>query len=339
MKAEQKRKLEMTNNPDINQKVNNLIAGRVNQEIDEQIIEARQILSEMETIDSSAAYTLVKRRIRTHNKTYIINIIIKVAAFLFIPLLITSILLFNRQINPTDFQQYSMQEITSPPGIRSKVILPDGSMVWLNAESTIKFPIPFHKDDRSIELLGEAFFEVTKNPHLPFIVESGKIKVKVLGTKFNYKAFANDPDIEVTLEEGKIALDILGKVGAEETLLIPGDRFVYEKKSNKASIKHEDIKKYIAWHTGKLIFDNSPMAEVAQMLSRWYGIEVIVKDAEVMNYRFTTTFENESLLQVIELFGLSSPVDIKYIPATLGRDNQMQTKSKISISKKINKNK
>jgi ferric-dicitrate binding protein FerR (iron transport regulator) len=327
----------MRENSEKQQRINNLIAGRIYQKAGDQIIEAKQILTEMEAIDSSSAYKLVQNRIQRNKITYrLLNTFSRVAAILFIPLLISSIWLFNRKNSSIPVQQYSMQEITSPPGIRSQVVLPDGTKVWLNAESTIKFPVPFHTESRNVNLTGEAFFDVIKNPNQPFIVESEKVKVKVLGTRFNYKAYSNDPTVEVILEEGKIALSMPYDAFEKEAIMKPGDRLVYKKESNNAIIENENIDKYIAWHTGKLVFDNTPMTEVAQLLARWYGVDVIVKNAEIMNYRFTTTFENESLFQVIELLGLSSPIQIKYVPATLGKDNQAKSYSKVIINKKQN---
>lgn len=328
------RKIEMTNTPNIQQKLNDLIKDRIAQEPEEQITEAVRIISEIENIDSKIAFAQVQRQIQKSKKTIsLLNTLSRIAAILFIPLLVASAWLFYNQQKPT-LAQFAIQEITSPPGTRSQVVLPDGSKVWLNAESTIKFQVPFQEESREVDLQGEAFFDVAKNPEQPFIVESGNVKVKVLGTRFNYKAFAEDKNIEVVLAEGKIALNLPGKTGTQEAIMKPGDRAVIEKESGNATIRKENINKYIAWHSGKLVFDNTPMSEVAQLLERWYGIEVTVQDTEIMNYRFTTTFENESLFQVIELLGLSSPIQIKYIPASVGKNNQAQTKSKVNISKK-----
>lgn len=325
----------MTNTPNIQEKIKDLIKDRINQEPEEQIIEAGHIISEIENIDSKIAFAQVQRQIeKSKQPITLLNMLSRIAAILFIPLLVASAWLFYNQQKPTH-TQFAIQEITSPPGTRSQVVLPDGSKVWLNAESTIKFQVPFQEESREVGLLGEAFFDVAKNPEQPFIVQSGNVKVKVLGTRFNYKAFAEDKNIEVVLEEGKIALNLQGKTGTQEAIMKPGDRAVIEKESGKATIGNENINKYIAWHSGKLVFDNTPMSEVARLLERWYGIEVTVQDPEIMNYRFTTTFDNESLFQVIELLGLSSPIRIEYIPASIGKNNQAQTKSKIHISKKI----
>jgi len=321
--------------PQIQDKIENLLHARSVQEPDEQIVEASRIVSEIETVDSRAAFARVQNRIQHEKgKIRIMDVMTRVAAVLFIPLLLASSWLFYRQQEQDKLGKYALQEITSPVGIRSQVVLPDGSKVWLNAESTLKFPVPFPKDIRNVDLLGEAYFEVAKNQKQPFVVHSGNVAVKVLGTKFDCKAFAEDNTIEVILEEGKVALNANVASGLEESIMKPGDRAVIEKATGKTQIRNEEIGKYIAWHNGKLVFDNTSMAEVASMIERWYGVEVVVQDRDILNYRFTTTFDNESIFHVIELLGLSSPIQLKYVPASIGKEKKLQTKAKILISKK-----
>jgi len=321
--------------PQIQDKIENLLHARSVQEPDEQIVEASRIVSEIETIDSRTAFVQVQTRIQQEQgKSRIMNVVTRVAAVLFIPLLLASSWLFYKQLEQEKLGKFAMQQITSPVGIRSQVVLPDGSKVWLNAESTLKFPVPFPKDIRNVDLQGEAFFEVTKNQKQPFVVHSGNIEVKVLGTRFDCKAFEEDKTIEVILEEGKVALNSNVTSGLEESILKPGDRAVIEKATGKTQIRNEEIGKYIAWHNGKLVFDNTSMAEVASMIERWYGVEVVVQDRDILNYRFTTTFDNESIFHVIELLGLSSPIQLKYVPASIGKEKKLQTKAKILISKK-----
>ncbi len=325
----------MKEDKEIQKNISELLGSRRNQDPEEQMAELSRIVSEIETVDSSVAFSQVLRRIQAKKRPVIsLNVLSRVAAILFIPLFIASAWLFYRQITVENAQQFSMQEITSPPGIRSQVVLPDGTKVWLNAETTIQFPVPFSKKSRNVELLGEAFFNVTKNPENPFIVHSGNVSVKVLGTHFNCKAYSSDKTIDVTLEEGRIALDVEGNSNAKDFVLVPGQRAIIAKSNNKTTVLKEDINKYIAWHTGKLVFDNTPMSEVAQLLERWYGVDVVIENPEIMNYRFTTTFENESLFQVIELMGLSSPIRFKYVPAKLDSSNQIQSKSKLMINSK-----
>ncbi|MBL7972816.1 MAG: DUF4974 domain-containing protein [Prolixibacteraceae bacterium] len=325
----------MANNERIQHKIEKQIADLTNQTDEERVIHAQQIIAEIGFIDSRSAFGLVQDRIqKSRKKIRILRVISRIAAILFLPLLVASVWLSYLQINKFNSQSFAVQEITSPPGIRSQVILPDGSKVWLNAESTIKFQVPFQKESRTVDILGEAFFDVAKNPEQPFVVQSGQLKIRVLGTRFNCKAFAEDKNMEVVLEEGKIALSINGSKGTVEEIMRPGDRAVIETESGETIIRKEEINKYIAWHTGKLVFDNTPIGEVAQLLERWYGVDVIVEDQEIMNYRFTTTFTNESLFQVIELLELSSPIRVKYVVASIGKNNQAETKSKVIITKK-----
>ena len=325
---------KMTKIPHIQDKIENLLERRSTQEPEEQVADARRIVSEIETIDSRAAFTRVQSRIKKEQSSgRVLNLVTRVAAVLFIPLLLASSWLFYKQLGQGN-ARLATQEITSPPGIRSQLVLPDGSKVWLNAESTIKFQVPFSKDSRNVDLLGEAYFEVTKNQKQPFVVHSGNIEVKVLGTRFDCKAFDEDKTIEVILEEGKVALNSNVASGQEESILKPGDRAVIEKATGETQIRNEAIGKYIAWHTGKLVFDNTSMAEVGSMLERWYGVEVVVKDPDIFKYRFTTTFDNESIFHVIELLSLSSPIQMKYVQASIGKDNKTQSRAKILISKK-----
>lgn len=309
----------------------NFLSEKQNQDFEEQIAEAGRIVFEVEEIDSRKAYSIVEKQISKPKTTLrILNALSRVAAILFIPLLLGSVWLFYHQQPAISPMHYAMQEITSPTGVRSQVVLPDGSKVWLNSESTIRFKIPFEPDSRKVELNGEAFFAVEKDVQRPFHVHSGKVNVTVLGTKFNYKAFAEDPSVEVVLAEGKVSLTTDG--AGKEIIMNPGERAVVNKTSYRATVSSENIGKYIAWQEGKLVFDECPMPEIAKQLERWYGIEVIIDDPKIQNYRITTTFENESLHQVLELIALSSPVKINYIPAKIDQLKHIQTKAKVRIT-------
>jgi len=148
------------------------------------------------------------------------------------------------------------------------------------------------------------------------------------------KAFSEDEALEVVLKDGQVSL-LSEKSGVENSIRMnPGERAVFMKESGKLEVKKEKIDKYIAWQQGKLVFDETPMTEVAGMLERWYGIEVEVKDPEVRKYRFNTTFENNPLHQVLELLALSSPIDIRYIPATIDEQKQIKSLAKVVIERK-----
>ena len=325
----------MTNKNSINHKIEELISGRLNQNFEDQIAEAATAISEIEGVDSRSAYFKVQNRIKKEGRYMLfVSSLSRIAAVLFIPLLIASGVLIYRQLNLKENQQFAMQEITSPTGIRSQIVLPDGSNVWLNAESTIKFKVPFDQKNRNVSLSGEAYFDVQKNPSVPFIVSSGGVNVRVLGTLFNYRAFEGENNIEIVLAEGKVSLNTNGEKRTNEVIMKPGDRAVFDKTSNLTRVTNEKIEKYIAWHDGKLVFDETLMPEVAIQIGRWFGVDVVIADPKINNYRITTTFDNESLHQVLELLRLSSPIEIKYIQATINKSNHIQTKSKVIFSKK-----
>jgi ferric-dicitrate binding protein FerR (iron transport regulator) len=308
---------------------------RRNQGVESQITEASQIITNIDSIDSKSAYAKVSNRILRRNPTTVLlNILTRVAAVLFVPALIASLWLYNQPLSPMNLQTFATQEISSPPGVRTKVILPDGSRVWLNAESTLKFKLPFDKTSREIVLSGEAYFDVMKNPNSPFFVQSGKARVKVFGTRFNFKAFEEENNVEVVLEEGKVSLNTGDTPGANDLIMKPGDRAVFDRTNLQTKLTRGKIDQYLAWHDGKLVFDETPMQEVATQLSRWYGIEVIIEDPGIRKYRITTTFDNESLHQVLELLRLSSPIEIQYVAAAVDNETKEQTKSKVIFTGK-----
>jgi ferric-dicitrate binding protein FerR (iron transport regulator) len=319
-----------------NTNIASLITDRRSQDFESQITDAVHAVSVIEDINTKAAYLKVLGKIQKESGfSLFITTLSKVAAILFFPLLIASGILLYRQLNVLENHQFAMQEITSPAGVRSQVVLPDGSNVWLNAESTIRFKVPFDKSIRNVSLSGEAFFEVKNNPMVPFEVKSGDVNVRVLGTKFNYKAFADENYIEVVLAEGRVNFTTARGQTGKEIVMKPGDRVIFDKLSNHTAVTNEKVDKYIAWHCGKLVFDETPMPEVATQIGRWFGVDVVIKDPKIMDYRITTTFENESLHQVLELLRLSSPLEINYIMATINKTNQLQTKSKVIFSKKM----
>jgi ferric-dicitrate binding protein FerR (iron transport regulator) len=312
-----------------------IVEERLDQGPEEQVAEAAKIIHAIREIGQDAAWNKVLARIDTGRRFRIFfEYMVRTAAVLFIPLLIGSSYFFIRQQNRQVPSGVAQQEITSPVGVRSQIVLPDGSRVWLNAESTIRFPVPFNPRKRVVELQGEAFFDVVKNSSVPFEVEAEKVRVLVTGTRFNLKAYGEDDEVEVVLKDGRVSMGT-GKPSVENNVVMnPGERAVFVKESGKLAVKKEKIDKYIAWQQGKLVFDETPMTEVAEMLERWYGVDVEVNDPEVRKYRINTTFENTPLHQVLELLALSSPIDIRYIPATIDENKQLKSLAKITINKR-----
>ncbi|PWG81516.1 FecR family protein [Pararcticibacter amylolyticus] len=168
--------------------------------------------------------------------------------------------------------------IETPRGGTYQVILPDGSKVWLNAASSLSFPGRFDDAERLVELSGEAYFEVAKNyqnngERRPFVVRSGSLKVKVLGTHFNINAYPEDENIRTTLLEGSVAVSRKG----ESYLLKPG-QVAIAKAEKAVSIQAADTEEAVAWKNEAFQFSGSDVHEVMRQLSRWYNVEVRYSD-------------------------------------------------------------
>lgn len=317
-------------------KFNAFIESKNNLSDAEKVYAAGKLIHDIEEIDVDAAYLSIQQRISTKGRILkMYASFSRYAAILVLPLLFVSIWMFLNNKGSEPNQELAMQEITCPVGMRSQVTLPDGSQVWLNAESTIKYSIPFTLENRSVELTGQAFLDVTKNENSPFSIQSGNVKVNVVGTQFDFKSYPNDNNIEVTLKEGKINLSLLaGDNESAQTEMKPGDHFVFDKTTRKAIVRNTNIDNYIGWIDNKLIFDETPMPEMKKILERWYGVEIESTDKTIESYKFTTTFENEPLVQVLELLELSSPIKMDYIPASIDTTTNQIINAKIKISKK-----
>ncbi len=296
---------------------------------DEEIMEAYLSMQKIKEVGTETARGKVWFRIGRESRAHqFYTWYSRAAAILVFPLLLLAIWGITRQklISGTEMVT---QEITVPMGIRSRIVLPDSTRVWLNSGSSIRYRIPFVHGKREVSVSGEAYFEVTHDQSNPFSVQTGRSKVEVLGTSFNIKAYDEEPDVEVVLIEGK--LRFMADVEAEDVVLSPGERAVFEKDKG-IKVSREPVEKYAAWRFGKLVFDETPMEDVSRDLERWFGVKVILTDSRLSSYRFTTTFENQSLQQVLELLELSSPIKSKYEPATINHANQTGESAKVYFS-------
>jgi ferric-dicitrate binding protein FerR (iron transport regulator) len=231
--------------------------------------------------------------------------------------------------------------IYSPRGQRTQVVLPDKSKVWLNSETSMRYSSSFNTVSREVEIEGEAFFEVEKNPEKPFIVNASEIKVKVYGTSFNVKAYPHDKTIETTLIEGRLSI-IPNKItneGSGEVFLNPQQKITYTKadgsiggdSENQIAVKERkqadkvvsdeprlelisnvDIQPESSWKVGKLYFKDETFGEMAIKLERWYDVKLHFEDEEIKEYRFTGVFDKETINQAMEALRLSSQQSYRY---------------------------
>ena len=160
--------------------------------------------------------------------------------------------------------------LTTPAGGKFMLVLPDHSKVWLNSQSSISYVTAFKGRERTVELKGEAYFEISKDPERPFIVKSGRASVKVLGTHFNVSAYPDERLTEVVLSEGSVRLT----VGTEMAQLKPGQQASFGKHDDAISLKEVDVDEAVDWKNGYFQFDNAEIEKVMNKLKRWYDIDI-----------------------------------------------------------------
>ncbi|WP_316811811.1 FecR family protein [Pedobacter heparinus] len=212
--------------------------------------------------------------------------------------------LIYRIQNSSVSSKLSFNTIETPRGGQYQLILSDGTKVWLNANSSLKYPISFSKTERSIELKGEAYFEVTKNKKAPFKVISNNQELEVLGTHFNINGYEDEPDIKTTLIEG--AVKVSDRSNRAHVMLKPGEQSSFH--ANKFEVNSVDTESAVAWKNGYFTFDKSTLESIMRQVSRWYDVEVNYQDKTVKEQVFSgniSRFENASqVLSILELTGL-----------------------------------
>lgn len=185
-----------------------------------------------------------------------------------------------------------MNTLTVPAGMDYKINLIDGSEVWLNSATTIQFPFEFEGNTREITMNGEAYLKVAKNKEKPFIVHLPKSTVQVLGTEFNVNTY--DPGAEkIALVEGLVRL----KTGRDEIKVQPGYQAVYSE-TNGWSQESFDKEKVLAWRSGLYYFYDTRFEEICQVLSRWFGIKIVIDDPSIRTRRFAGVVDKNQPLEV-----------------------------------------
>lgn len=199
--------------------------------------------------------------------------------------------------------------ISTPKGGQYHLVLPDGSGVWLNAESTLKYPSRFDPEKRSVELIGEAYFEIAtvyssdKKSHKPFFVISNKQQIEVLGTHFNVSAYEDEPVTTTTLLEGSVSVLAAGR----KQQLVPGQQS-WVQLGKETTVVDADVEKAIGWKNGEFVFYNERIEKVMKDIARWYDVEVIYRDdvRDKTMWGAVSKFENISkVLKMIELTGVA----------------------------------
>lgn len=191
------------------------------------------------------------------------------------------------------------------PGQKLTMRLPDGSKVILNSESKLTYSLPF-VSNRKVDLIGEAFFEVARDEQNPFIVQSGYVTTKVLGTSFNIKSYPGNGKNSIAVLTGKV--EVSDNQG-NKAYLTPNERGVFNLKEKQLLIGPFSMETEIGWKDGLMAFDNTPIPDVFAQLERWYGIEVTIKDKSILTGYYTGSYKKPTLPQVMDGIGYALGLD------------------------------
>lgn len=251
----------------------------------------------------------------------------QIAAILFIPLLFSTIYFaFFSQGE----QVLHYVEVRTNPGMITSITLPDSTKVWLNSESYLKYPTEFNSDLRSVELIGEAYFDVEKDAERKFIVKTpDNLQIEVLGTEFNVEAYGNK-DIVTTLVSGKVNISYTDENNSKQNVLMsPNQKVVYNTTAKSVDIMAVRVDPDIAWKDGKIIFSDTSLEDALNILGKRFNVEFVIKNSKIKDNRFTGTFVNQRLDVILEHFKVSSNIRFRYIDAL--QNNNVPEKSKIEI--------
>ncbi len=295
--------------------------------------------------DTNQAWTNLLEKIAVNDKrpmpkpvfTIRVSVLTRVAAavFLIVALGVAGFFIFR---TPEKKSEIAYFEAFAPKGSRSFITLTDGSTVWLNSGTKLRYQSNFGNAGRDLFLEGEAYFVVAKNPDMPFRVKTSDVTITALGTAFNVKAYDDEGVIETTLEKGEVRIDAFGdskiKTDLAPVFLKPNQKAVYVKSNKNISINNTvqkpqiainetpektktvplvvenmaDTKLTTSWKDSRWIFKSEKLAKLAPILERRYDISIIFRDSVLQSYKFTGTLKEESLEQVLNAMCLAAPI-------------------------------
>lgn len=294
------------------------------------LLDAEAKIKEIESQNVAEGFEKVGKKINllTRKKKIIYNLL-RVAAILTLPLLISTLTLLYVLSGKQQKVDTLYAEVFSAPGTVTLFELPDKSKVWLNSKSTLRYPINLNDISiREVELEGEGYFEVKSDKKRPFYVTTAEgLKVIAYGTEFSVNS--EDIMIETVLAEGKIAVFYQDKVFAE---LIPGEQASFNRETQEIEIQKIHLAEKIAWKDGKIIFRNAPLTEVFEQLSKRYNVDILLHDDynQSGEYLSRVTFTDESIQQILSYLAIAAPIEWKVSKPKQNSDLTL-TKQRIDV--------
>ena len=271
----------------------------------------RQGLNETKRLQNSdklGSWKTIENRVRIRRLTIYAGTFLKYAAILVVAF-VSGLYVHNILTDRDQAVQYAEMEVLY--GQTSHLFLFDGTEVWLNSGTKLKYPNKFNQNERNVFIEGEAYFKVAPNKHLPFKVKTGKLEVEVLGTSFNISAYPTESNQSVFLDEGKVQInDTAGdKIGE----ISPGQMAVKTDGNPAIQVQNADSYFYTSWKDGKITFNSEKLSEIAKKMERWYNVEIKFEKEALKNFNFSgTILRNKPIDQTIMAMELLAPIRFHY---------------------------
>jgi len=220
--------------------------------------------------------------------------------------------------------------VRTDEGEKAHILLADSTCVFMNSSSTMEYATDYYTKERKVKLSGEAFFDVCTNPEKPFVVQLDKMSVSATGTQFNVLSYGNENRIETTLVEGNIQVSIPG----QDTIDVKaGQQVVYFTKTNKAIVRDVSTETYTSWKENKLRFNDTSFEEVLRKIGRRYNVTFEIRNRDLLELKYTATFIDESIEDVMQMLKTVSPITYKIYNRTTINDKQY-LKPKIVVERR-----
>lgn len=222
----------------------------------------------------------------------------------------------NNAEKVTQISQNTYNTIIVPYGKRTKILLSEGTQVWINSGSKLTYPVSFEEDNREVHLVGEAIFDVAHDAKKPFVVVTDDYDVKVLGTVFNVSSYQDDKYTTTALATGSVEIEYNKNsfFGKSILKIAPGTLAEYNTQSNKIRSAEVDVSKHLSWRDGKFIFKKERLAQIAKKLSRYYNVEIIIENDQLETETFSGHLDlKDTIEKVIEVIRQTSDLNYKKV--------------------------
>lgn len=268
---------------------------------------ASNAVERVNRIDSRMALEAVNRKIRNRKRIVLVTWFQRIAAILIIPFIMATFYFYSKHDVIEDI------ELKTNPGMYSSVLLPDGSMAYINSMSSLKYSSRFSGDNREVYVDGEAYFVVKKDTKKPFIVHTPfDFSAEVLGTEFNIEAYKDAAEVKTILVSGSVKLLYNDK---QSHILKPDEEFIYNSQTTEFKVDKPFIPTRTAWKDGNVIFKNTPLDDALQVLSKRFNVEFVVKNSKLYDNSFTFKDNSQQLSTFLNGFHISTGIQYHIIEA------------------------